>query len=123
MSDPSAPSAHVTPSDAPAAGHTHSAGGCCSDGAAPAPLSRSDRAIATLDRLPRAATALVVVALVVVGLLVGGPVGAVIAGLGIACLAAILALTWSRITLPERALRLAVLVFLIGLTIVRALPR
>ena len=49
--------------------------------------------------------------------------GALAIGLGIACLAAILALTWARITLPERALRLAVLVFLIGLTIVRALPR
>lgn len=79
--------------------------------------------VARLARLPRAASALVVLALVVAGLLVGDVIGAVIAGLGIGCLAVVLALAWTRITLSERALRLAVLVFLIGLTIVRTLPR
>lgn len=112
-------SAHA-PASRTAGPHTHAAGGCCSDAAPP---SRADRVVAALNSLPRAATALVVVALVVIGLLVSGPVGAAVAGLGIACLALILALTWTRITLPERALRLAVLLFLIGLTIVRTLPR
>lgn len=111
---PSAPSGPHHDHDSPASRV------CCSD--APPP-SRAERTLAALDRLPRMATALVVVALVVVGLLVGGPVGAVVTGIGIVCLAVILALTWPRITVPERALRLAVLVFLIGLTIVRTVPR
>lgn len=115
MPDASAQSSAAHPATAQPA-----SAGCCSD---TPPPSRADRVVAHLERLPRAATGLGVVALVVLGLLFGGPIGAALAGLGILCLAGILALTWTRITLSERALRIAVLVFVIGLTVVRTVPR
>lgn len=114
MAKPSAQSSAAAPTEPTAPT------GCGSD--APPP-SRTDRLVARLERLPRVGTGLGVVALVVIGLVIAGPAGAAIAGLGIACLAGILALTWHRITVSERALRLAVLVFVIGLTIVRTVPR
>lgn len=92
---------------------------CCSN---QTPPSARDRLVTRLDRLPRGATAAVIVGLVVLGLVIGGPIGAVPAALGILGLVGILALTWSRITLTERALRIAVLVFLVGLTIIRTVP-
>ncbi|WP_068432355.1 hypothetical protein [Piscicoccus intestinalis] len=92
---------------------------CCSN---PTP-STSDRIAARLDRLPRLATAGVVMALVVVGLAIGGPIGVLPAVLGILGLAFILAVTWRRITVGERYLRVAVVVLLIGLTLVRAFPQ
>lgn len=98
-------------------------GGSCCSSAPPPPQGWADRVAARLERLPRLLVPLLIVALVVVGLAVGGPFGAVPAVLGIALLALVLALAWSRITLSEKALRLAVLIFLVGLTIVRTVPR
>ena len=62
---------------------------CCSN---PTP-STGDRIAARLDRLPRLATAGVVMALVVIGLAIGGPIGVLPAALGIVGLAFILAVT------------------------------
>lgn len=95
--------------------------GCCSS-TPPPPVGARERIAARLDGLPRPLLPALIVVLVLVGLVVGGPLGAVPAVLGIALLAGVLALAWPRITLPERLLRLAVLVFLAGLTIVRVIP-
>lgn len=88
----------------------------------PTPDSTRDRIALSLDRLPRFVVPLVIVALVGVGIGIGGPLGGILAGLGILGLAGILALSWPRITRSERAMRLAVLVLLTGLTIVRTVP-
>ncbi|GAB95140.1 hypothetical protein BJY21_004152 [Kineosphaera limosa] len=88
----------------------------------PTPDSTRDRIALSLDRLPRFVVPLVIVALVGVGIGIGGPLGGLLAGLGILGLAGILALSWPRITRSERAMRLAVLVLLTGLTIVRTVP-
>lgn len=117
MTDSSAArsAAPATPSD------SGPGGSCCSS--TPPPQGWTDRVAASLERLPRLLVPLLIVALVVVGLAVGGPFGAVPAVLGIALLALVLALAWSRITLSEKALRLAVLILLVGLAIVRTVPR
>lgn len=84
--------------------------------------STRDRIAAGLDRLPRVVLPLLVVVLVAVGIGVGGPLGALFAGLGIAGLTLVLFVSWPRITFAERLLRIAVLALLVGLTVVRTVP-
>lgn len=75
-----------------------------------------------LFRIPTKVTAVVLVAAIVIGLVVGGTLGAVLLGFAVLALAAMLALLWPDISPVERMLRLAVLVFVLAVSIVRLAP-
>ncbi|MDL5159360.1 hypothetical protein [Actinomycetospora termitidis] len=60
---------------------------------------------------------LVVAVLFAVGVIVGGPVGALLLGLLAIGVAVLLATTWGRMTPPERLARGVVLVVLVAVTI------
>ncbi|WP_226346076.1 hypothetical protein [Agilicoccus flavus] len=113
----------VDPRDtATPAGPTQPACACCAHGAEAAPgVPGAPATPAT--RGPAWLPAAVVVTLLVVGLLLGGPVGAVVAGLGAVALTVVTALAWRRAEPGERLMRLAVLVLVVGLCLVRFVPR
>lgn len=73
--------------------------------------------------LSRPAAALGVLAALAIGMVVGGRVGMVLLIAGIAVLVFMLALGWRAMTVTERLLRIALLVFVIALTVVRLVPR
>jgi hypothetical protein len=74
-------------------------------------------------RLPRAVPFLVLLALLVLGVVLGGPVGAVLVGLVALVVAWLLALAWPALTGVERLGRLAVLLLAVALCVVQAVPR
>lgn len=76
----------------------------------------------TTSAVPAVVPVLLVLALVVAGALVPGW-GWVFLALATAVLAGVLALTWPRLTPPERLLRLAVVALVLAVTVVRAFPR
>ena len=73
-------------------------------------------------RLPRPVPFLVLLALLVAGVLVSGPVGAVLVGLVAAVVAWLLALAWPGLTGVERLGRVAVLLLAVALCVVQ-IPR
>ena len=75
-----------------------------------------------LFRIPARTTALLLVGAIVLGLVVGGAVGAVLLGLAVLALAGMLVLLWPDIPATERMLRLAVLVFVLAVAVVRLTP-
>lgn len=76
-----------------------------------------------LERLPRGVTAAAVIVPLLLGLVIGAHwTGATLAAIGLLAFAVVIAATWPRIGLVERALRIAVFVLLAGLAIVRVLP-
>lgn len=75
-----------------------------------------------LLRIPTPVMAGTLLALLGVGLLLGGPVGGALLGLAVAMLALMLVLLWPAIPAAERMLRLAVLVLAAALAIVRLVP-
>jgi len=66
---------------------------------------------------------LVLLALVVAGVLVGGPLGAVLVGLVAVAVAWLLALAWPALTGVERLGRVAVLLLAVALAVVQLRPR
>ncbi|MGB8383005.1 MAG: DUF6703 family protein [Dermatophilaceae bacterium] len=78
--------------------------------------------VSWLNRLPRAAAFLAVLALVVAGVLVPR-VGFVFTLLVAVVVAWLLFLTWPRLTPPERLGRIAVLFLAVAVAIVQAFPR
>lgn len=91
-----------------------------------APPGRSNpttQAALRLAALPQWAVAVVVLLAVVVGLFVGGLVGAVLLVFALLALLALLGLAWEALTLPERLLRIAIIVFLASLALVRLIPQ
>jgi hypothetical protein len=79
--------------------------------------------LARAARLPRAVPFLVLLALVVAGVLVGGPLGAVLVGLVALAVAWLLALAWPALTGVERLGRVAVLLLAVALAVVQLRPR
>ena len=75
-----------------------------------------------LERLPRAVPFLTVLLLIVLGIFVPrwGFLATALVALAVAFL---VYYTWPRLTLPERLMRLAVLVLITAVAIVQALPR
>ena len=75
-----------------------------------------------LNRLPRLLPFLVALGLLVVGILVPrwGFLATAVVGLVVAFLVYV---TWPRLTLPERFMRLAVLAVVVAVTVVQAVPR
>lgn len=76
-----------------------------------------------LTALPRAVPFLTLLALLVVGLLVGGGVGAGATALVTVFVGWLMYLSWPRLTTAERLGRLAVFAVAIGLVLVQAFPR
>lgn len=89
---------------------------CCGDSPEAAQRQAQARRLVVLSGV----TALVVVA---IGLIVGGWLGAVLVGLVAVGIAGTAARSWSRLSLNDRLLRVAVLLLLIALALVRAIPR
>lgn len=85
-------------------------------------LTWREKVSTRLAVLPPAAIAPIVIGLVVAGLLTAGPLGGVLLALGVAALLGIFALTWPQLATPEKALRIAVLAFVLGLTAIRFIP-
>lgn len=75
-----------------------------------------------LFRIPTKVTTAVFVVAILVGLVVGGPVGWVLLGASVIAFTAMLALMWPDLSTVERMLRLAVLVFLVAVSVVRLVP-
>lgn len=98
---------------APAADST----ACCGGGGAAeaTPLQQERRAVVI--------TGLVGVAVALAGLVIGGWVGFALVALVAAGIAAALARSWPRLSRNDRLIRLAVVVLLVGLALVRAMPR
>jgi hypothetical protein len=71
-----------------------------------------------LSSLPRAVPFLLLLALLVGGLIVKGPVGFVLMGLGAAFVGWILYLSWPRLSATERMMRFAVLLLAVALAVV-----
>ncbi len=78
--------------------------------------------VARLSRVPRVAAFLAVLALMVAGVLVPriGFMFTLVVALFVFWL---LFLTWPRLTLPERMMRIAVLFLLVAVAVVQAFPR
>lgn len=78
--------------------------------------------VARLSRVPRVAAFLAVLALMVAGVLVPriGFMFTLVVALFVSWL---LFLTWPRLTLPERMMRIAVLFLLVAVAVVQAFPR
>ncbi|MDQ5840527.1 MAG: hypothetical protein M3537_05175 [Chloroflexota bacterium] len=71
-----------------------------------------------LSSLPRAVPFLLLLALLLGGLLIKGPVGFVLMGLGAAFVGWILYLSWPRLSGTERIMRFAVLLLAVALAVV-----
>lgn len=89
--------------------------------AAPEPTGR-ERMAGSMAGVSPLVSGGVVVVLVLAGLVLGGTFGLVLTVLGILAFGALAALSWSRLTLAPRLLRVAVLVFALGVTIIRFVP-
>ena len=93
-------------------------------GAARATLERLSLPLLTrVARLPRAVPFLVLLALLVAGVVVGGPLGAVLIGLVALVVAWLLVLAWPALTGVERLGRVAVLLLAVALCAVQLRPR
>lgn len=75
-----------------------------------------------LFRVPSKVSAGVLIAAIVLGLVVGGPVGAVLLGLAILALLGMLALLWPDIPPVERMMRLALVLVVAAVAVVRLVP-
>ena len=75
-----------------------------------------------LSQQPPALPVVIVLALVLLGGFIG-PWGAIPLGLVVLFLVWMLGLSWPRLTVPERLMRLAVLALVLALTLVKVIPR
>ena len=80
-------------------------------------------ALLRLSRLPRLVPFVVMLALIVVGLFISGLIGCVIILLGVSFLGWLLYIGWPRLSMPERLMRLAVVVLGVGLAVIQLSPR
>jgi len=75
-----------------------------------------------LNTVPRPVGLVVLVALLVVGIVAPRPWGGIAFLVVAAFVGWLLFLTWQRLTLPERLMRVAVLVLAVALAVVRVVP-
>ena len=75
-----------------------------------------------LNTVPRPVGLVVLVALLVVGIVAPRPWGGIALLVVAAFVGWLLFLTWQRLTLPERLMRVAVLVLAVALAVVRVVP-
>ncbi len=91
----------------------------------PSPGSTDSPRVALANRIaavPRLVIALAVLACVLIGLLIGGVIGGVLLTFAVLDLVVLLTVSWPVLSRPERLLRIAILVFLVCLSLVRILP-
>jgi hypothetical protein len=79
--------------------------------------------ITRLSHLPRAVPFLLLLSLLVGGVVIGGPAGFVLMGLGAVFVGWILYLSWPRLSGSERIMRIAVLLLAVALAVVQLFPR
>ena len=79
--------------------------------------------VTKLNGLPRAVPFLLLLALLVAGVMISGPVGFILMGLGAVFVGWILYLSWPRLTSSERIMRSAVLLLAAVLALVQLSPR
>ncbi|MGB3258787.1 MAG: DUF6703 family protein [Ornithinimicrobium sp.] len=91
------------------------------------PRARIERAstplLTAMAKMPPLLPFIVMFAVLLVGAFVGGPIGAVMLLVPIAFLGWLLYLTWPHLRPPERLLRLAVLLLVIGIATTQIIPR
>ena len=75
-----------------------------------------------LFRVPSKVSAGVLIAAILLGLLIGGPVGAVLLGLAVLVLLGMLVLLWPDIPPIERMMRLAIALVVAAVAVVRLVP-
>ena len=76
-----------------------------------------------LSGLPRLVPFLLLMTLLVAGVVISGPAGFALMGLGAAFVGWVLYLSWPRLTGSERIMRLAVLLLAVSLAVVQLFPR
>ena len=79
--------------------------------------------ITRLGSLPRAVPFLLLLSLLVGGVVIGGPAGFVLMGLGAVFVGWILYLSWPRLSSSERIMRIAMLLLAVALAVVPLFPR
>ncbi len=79
--------------------------------------------ITRLSSLPRAVPFLLLLALLIAGVLIRGPVGFVLMGLGAVFVGWILYLSWPRLTSSERIMRSAVLLLAVTMAVTQLRPQ
>jgi hypothetical protein len=79
--------------------------------------------ITRLGSLPRAVPFLLLVALLIAGVLIQGPAGFVLMGLGALFVGWILYLSWPRLTGSERIMRSAVVLLAVAMAVTRLFPK
>lgn len=107
-----------TESPSPHPGH-----GSAARGLRPRIERLSSPPLASLVRLPVWLPFLVVLALMLVGIFVGGPLGAVLLAVPVIFLCWLLYLTWPRLGTAERAMRLAVLALVLAIAVTQVVPQ
>lgn len=93
----------------------------CGGAGAPEP-TWTNRASQKAAAVPPLAWALGVSVFVLLGLALGGPIGAVLFALGALIFVGLTVISWPRLPLPGKLVRAAVLVFLLGVAILRFVP-
>lgn len=83
----------------------------------------SNPAIAALARMPALLPFVVMLVVLLTGVFVGGVIGAILLALPIAFLGWLLYLTWPHLRMPERLLRVAVLLLVLAIAVTQILPR
>lgn len=76
-----------------------------------------------LSRVPAVLPFLVMLALMLVGIFVGGPVGTALLAVPLLFLSWLLFLTWPHLSLAERVMRSAVLLLVVGIAVTQIIPR
>jgi hypothetical protein len=79
--------------------------------------------ITRLGSLPRAVPFLLLVVLLIAGVLIQGPAGFVLIGLGALFVGWILYLSWPRLTGSERIMRSAVVLLAVAMAVTRLFPQ
>ena len=79
--------------------------------------------VTKLTGLPRAVPFLLLLALLIAGVLIRGPVGFVLMGLGAVFVGWILYLSWPRLTSSERIMRSAVLLLAVTMAVTQLRPQ
>lgn len=115
------PSAHVPPETHGGAAFAAVPCGCAS--AAESDVAPGAGRRSRVARMPQAVVATVLVVLLGLGYLVGGLVGGVLLALALLGFVVVIVAGWSALSRVERLLRIAVLACLVGLALVRVLPR
>lgn len=95
----------------------------CASAAPPAPeASGSERLARRLSGVSPLVSGGIVLALVLIGLVLGGAFGLALVAVAVLIFLGLTALSWGRLTAPTRLMRVAVLAFVLGLAVIRFVP-